>query len=101
MVGRFASQLFCDGEKMRKYPTELIIQTLFGPAIPEEQCNTCLEFKTRNKFYNETPGKMSKRKRPGQQVRAQCIDCWKKYQGRTWLKKQENEYNLKNVYIID
>jgi len=70
---------------MRKIPDPIVIQTLFGPEIATKRCNACRETKFAHEFYCETPSKLGKFKRHGEQVRNQCIDCWSKYQGRVWL----------------
>lgn len=70
---------------MRKIPDPIVIQTLFGPEIATKRCNACCKTKFVHEFYCETPSKLGKFKRHGEQVRNQCIDCWSKYQGRVWL----------------
>jgi len=69
----------------RRIPDPLVIQTLFGPEIATKTCNTCKEEKFVHEFYCETFTKLNKFSRLGEQVRNQCIDCWKVFQGRTWL----------------
>lgn len=71
----------------RRIPNPLIIQTIFGPEIATKKCNCCGEEKYLHEFYCETPNKVSKLKRVGEQVRNQCIDCWTVFKGRTWVKK--------------
>lgn len=68
----------------RKIPDPLIIQTLFGPQLAMKTCNACREEKPIHKFYCETPSKLGKHKRYGEQVRNQCIECWAEFQGRVW-----------------
>ena len=70
---------------LRKIPDPLVVQTLFGPEVATKTCNACREEKFVHQFYCETPTKLNKFKRYGEQVRNQCIDCWSIYQGRTWL----------------
>lgn len=71
----------------RRIPDPLVIQTIFGPELAKKPCNCCGEVKYFHEFYCETESKLNKFKRLGEQVRNQCIECWAKFQGRTWRKK--------------
>lgn len=55
----------------------LIINTLFGPALATQQCNTCDEVKIKCEFHIES---VSKRKH-NEQRRRQCKDCWYQFNG--------------------
>lgn len=71
----------------RRIPEKLVIQTIFGPEVATKKCNCCGKTKYAHEFYCETPSKVGKFQRVGEQVRNQCIDCWSIYQGRVWIKK--------------
>lgn len=66
----------------RKIPQEVVIQTLFGPAIATKHCNTCGVEKYIHEFYCESSSKKRKIPTVSNQVRDQCIDCWTELQGR-------------------
>jgi hypothetical protein len=55
----------------------LIINTLFGPALASQKCNTCSETKLVTEFHMES---FSKRKH-NEQRRKQCKDCWYRFNG--------------------
>lgn len=75
----------------RRISEALIIQTLFGPEVATKQCNCCGKIKYVHEFYCETPSKVNKQKRDGEQVRNQCIDCWAIHRGSVWRKKYMDE----------
>lgn len=77
----------------RRIPDPLIIQTIFGPEVATQSCNCCGEVKYIHEFYCETPSKLKKFKRYGEQVRHQCIECWAYFQGRTFLNKKKRSSN--------
>ena len=62
-------------------PAGLVINTLFGPALATQKCNTCDELKLKTEFHIES---ISKRKH-NEQRRCQCKDCWYDFNGDvTW-----------------
>jgi hypothetical protein len=69
---------------MRAYPVT-VVQTIFGPQIATKICNACNKEKSYDEYYVETFSKKKKTVRYGEQVRNQCIDCWSKYKGSTWM----------------
>jgi ubiquitin C-terminal hydrolase len=58
-------------------PAGLIINTLFGLALAEKQCNTCGETKLVTEYHMKS---MSTRKH-NEDRREQCKDCWYRFNG--------------------
>jgi|688.fasta_scaffold45994_7 hypothetical protein len=59
----------------RRMPEDQIIQTLFGPEVVMKTCNTCDKDLPISNFYYSS--------HTSNNVRNQCINCWKKHNGRS------------------
>ena len=66
----------------RKLPEEVVVQTLFGPAVATKICNTCKIEKFIHEYYCESVSKRKKIPTISSQVRDQCIDCWIIFSGK-------------------
>lgn len=55
----------------------LVINTLFGPVLATQKCNTCGELKLVTEFHIESASK----RRHNEQRRKQCKDCWYRFNG--------------------
>lgn len=66
----------------RQIPEEVIVQTLFGPAVATKFCNTCKSEKYIHEFYCESKSKRNKMQTIINQVRDQCILCWNTHKGK-------------------
>jgi hypothetical protein len=71
-----------------KIPEYTIVQTLFGPEVAKDICNTCDEELFRHEFYADSVG--------GKYPRCQCKSCWKRFKGNsTWGRRVLRLENLK------
>jgi len=66
----------------RKLPEEVVIQTLFGPAVANKICNTCKIEKFIHEYFCESVSKRKKIPTISSQVRNQCKDCYNIFKGK-------------------
>jgi len=55
----------------------LVINTLFGPALATQKCNTCSGQKLVTEYHIES----SSRRKHNEQRRKQCKECWYRFNG--------------------
>ena len=75
-------------------PTGLVINTLFGPALATKQCNTCDKDKVIIEFHLASVS----RRRHNEQRRAQCKDCWYRFNGDSTFGRKIISYEKMDCY---
>ena len=70
----------------------LVINTLFGEVLANQECNTCEEEKLVTEFHTQS----STKRRHNECRRKQCKDCWYRFNGNSvWGRKVIKREKLK------